>query len=110
MTSERDELAARQLSLVTALVAGGPPPVGVDPERVRLQALALLSKRFRSVVRRCSGLGADLWPAFQRYVAADPSTPTGTSDDAQRFTRYLREAGADGTCLADPNVDSSAAH
>ena len=34
------ELAARQLSLVTALVAGGTPPAGVDSERIRIQALA----------------------------------------------------------------------
>jgi hypothetical protein len=35
-------LAARQLALVNALVAGAAPPAGVDPERVHVQAQALL--------------------------------------------------------------------
>ena len=88
-------LAARQLSLVTALVAGGTPPAGVDPERVRIQALALVRKRSRSVARHrpelAANLGADFWPAFQRYAAADPAQPANTSD-AQRFARYVRKS------------------
>ena len=91
-----DELAARQLSLVTALVAGGAPPAGVDPERIRIQALALVRKRSRSVARHrpelAAGLGADFWPAFQRYAAADPTPPTNTSSDAKRFVRYMRKS------------------
>jgi len=90
------ELAARQLSLVTALVAGGSPPAGVDPGRVRIQALALLRKRSRSVARHrpelAASLGADFWPAFQRYAAADPAPPANTSSDAQRFARYVRNS------------------
>ena len=90
-----DELAARQLSLVKALVAGGAPPAGVDPERIRIQALALVRKRSRSVARHrpelAAGLGADFWPAFQRYAAADP-TPANTSSDAKRFVRYMRKS------------------
>jgi hypothetical protein len=90
------ELAARQLSLVTALVAGGTPPAGVDPERVRIQALALVRKRSRSVARHrpelAGSLGADFWPAFQRYAAADPTPPANTSSDARRFTRYVRKS------------------
>ena len=89
-------LAARQLSLVTALVAGGTPPAGVDPERVRIQVLALVRKRSRSVARHrpelASDLGADFWPAFQRYAAADPTPPTNTSSDAKRFVRYMRKS------------------
>jgi len=89
------ELAARQLSLVAALVAGGTPPAGVDPERVRIQALALVRKRSRSVARHrpelAANLGADFWPAFQRYAAADPAQPANTSD-AQRFARYVRKS------------------
>jgi hypothetical protein len=89
------ELTARQLSLVTALVAGGTPPAGVDPERVRIQALALVRKRSRSVARHrpelAANLGADFWPAFQRYAAADPAQPANTSD-AQRFARYVRKS------------------
>ena len=89
------ELTARQLSLVTALVAGGTPPAGVDPERVRIQAQALVRKRSRSVARHrpelAANLGADFWPAFQRYAAADPAQPANTSD-AQRFARYVRKS------------------
>lgn len=90
------ELAARQLSLVTALVAGGAPPAGVDPERVRIQALALVRKRSRSVARHrpelAASLGADFWPAFQRYAAADPTPPANTSSDAKRFARHVRKS------------------
>ena len=98
MTSARtdDELAARQLSLVKALVADGVPPAGVDPGRVRAQALALVHKRSRSVARRrpelAASLGADFWPAFQRYAAADPTPPANTSADAKSFARYVRKS------------------
>ena len=90
------ELAARQLSLVTALVAGGTPPAGVDPERVRIQALALVRKRSRSVARHrpelAASLGAGFWPAFQRYAAADPTPPANTSSDIKRFARHVRKS------------------
>jgi hypothetical protein len=90
------ELAARQLSLVAALVAGGAPPAGVDPERVRIQAQALVRKRSRSVARHrpelAASLGADFWPTFQRYAAADPTPPASTSSDVKRFARYLRKS------------------
>jgi hypothetical protein len=90
------DLAARQLSLVTALVAGGAPPAGVDSERVRIQAQALVRKRSRSVTRHrpelAASLGADFWPAFQRYAAARPTPPANTSSDAKRFARYVRKS------------------
>jgi hypothetical protein len=93
-STERGALAARQISLVSALVAGGSPPAGVDPERIRVQALALLRKRFRSVARYrpefAADLGTDFWPAFQRYAAAAPTPPTSTSHEVKRFARYLR--------------------
>ena len=90
------ELAARQLSLVTALVAGGAPPAGVDPERVCIQVLALVRKRSRSVARHrpelAASLGAGFWPAFQRYAAADPTPPANTSSDVNRFARHVRKS------------------
>src|SRR5579872_1204863 len=90
------ELAARQLSLVQALVAGGAPPAGVDPDRVRIQAQALVRKRSRSVARHrpelAASLGADFWPAFQRYAAANPTPPANTSSDTKRFARYMRKS------------------
>jgi hypothetical protein len=96
LPASTDELAARQLSLVKALVAGGTPPAGVDPERVRIQALALVRKRSRSVARRrpelAASLGGDFWPAFRRYAAADPTPPANTSSDARRFARHVRRS------------------
>lgn len=90
------ELAARQLSLVAALVAGGAPPAGVGPERVRIQAQALVRKRSRSVARHrpelAASLGGDFWPAFQRYAAADPAPPANSSSDAKRFAQYVRKS------------------
>jgi uncharacterized protein (UPF0276 family) len=90
-----DTLAARQMSLVRALVAGGYPPAGVDPERVRVQALALLRKRFRSVARYrpelVAALGANFWPTFQQYAAAEPTPSPSTSHDTERFARYMRK-------------------
>ena len=51
-------LAARQQALVAALVAGGEPPDGLDADRVRVQATALLAKRARSVARHQAELAA----------------------------------------------------
>ena len=94
--SARSELAARQKSLVTALLVGGPPPPGVDPERIRVQAMALLRTRSKSVARHhpelAADLGTDFWPAFQQYAAANPAPPTSPSHDAKRFIHHLREA------------------
>ena len=56
--SARDELGARQASLVAALVAGTAVPAGVDAERVRIQAAALLRKRGRDVARTRPELAA----------------------------------------------------
>jgi hypothetical protein len=89
-------LAARQLALVSALVAGGEPPEGLDACRVRVQATALLAKRARSVARHQPELAAELaddfWPAFRRYAAGRPAKPPGSSADAREFARYIRGA------------------
>ena len=94
--SDRTDLAARQLSLVTALVAGGPPPAGVDETRIRIQAADLLRKRSRSVARRnpelAAALGEDFWPVFQDYDRARTGPPPDCSTaDAREFARYLRK-------------------
>lgn len=87
-------LAARQLALVSALVAGAAPPAGVDPERVRVQAQALLRKRARSVARHRPDVAAALsdgfWPAFQRY-AAQSAPPASGAADAKAFASYTRK-------------------
>src|SRR5690348_146415 len=92
MASAYADLAARQRSLVAALVTGAAPPAGVDPRRVEIQARALLRKRSRSVARRypelAEALGAGFWPAFQDYAKAAPP-PDCSAADAQAFARYL---------------------
>ena len=87
-------LAARQLALVSALVAGAAPPVGMAQERVHIQAQALLRKRARSVARHQPHVAADLgdgfWAAFEQY-AAHSAPPTGRAADAKAFASYIRK-------------------
>ena len=90
--SARDELGARQASLVAALVAGAAAPAGVDAERVRIQATALLRKRGRGVARAEPELAAALGPSFGAVFAdyARGLPQEGCSaDDAAAFARYL---------------------
>ena len=90
-----ESLAARQLALVSALVAGAAPPAGMDQERVHVQAQALLRKRARSVARHqpdvAASLGDGFWPAFEQY-AARSAPPAGSAADARAFAGYLRKA------------------
>ena len=107
----RDELARRQLSLVTALVARGAPPAGVDPGRVRIQAAALVRKRSRSVTRRAPALAAALgpgfWAAFQDYDRARAGPPpAGSAADTRAFARYLTSTA--GGAHAAPGVRRAA--
>lgn len=44
MTGARDRLEQAQTALLAALLAGGPAPPGFDPERLRIQAAALIAK------------------------------------------------------------------
>jgi hypothetical protein len=95
-TAPGGSLAARQQALVAALVAGAPPPAGLSPERVRLQALALLRKRSRIAARHRPELAAQLgdayWTAFQRYAATRPGPPPSPHADAKAFARHIRAA------------------
>ena len=87
-------LAARQLALVSALVAGAAPPAGMAEERVHAQAQALLRKRARSVARHQPDVAASLadsfWPAFEQY-AAQAAPPAGSAADATAFARFIRK-------------------
>lgn len=89
-----ESLAARQLALVSALVAGAAPPSGMAPERVHVQAQALLRKRARSVARHqpdvAASLGDGFWPAFGQY-AAQSAPSTGSAADAKAFASYIRK-------------------
>ncbi len=90
--SAREDLAARQASLVAALVAGAPPPSGVDAERVRIQSAALLRKRGRSLAHAEPELAAALGPrfgtAFTAYAAGRPQDGC-SANDADEFARFL---------------------
>ena len=95
MASAYADLAARQRSLVAALVTGAAPPAGVDRRRVEIQALALLRKRSRSIAKRypelAVALGSCFWPAFQGYAKAAPPAECSATD-ARAFARYLTSA------------------
>ena len=90
--SARDELGARQASLIAALVAGAGTPTGVDAERVRIQAAALLAKRGRGVAHAEPELAAALdksfGAAFADYARRLPREGR-SADDAAAFARYL---------------------
>lgn len=93
----RAELAARQHELVAALVAGAQAPAGVDRDRVRVQAAALVRKRGRSVAHVQPDLAAALGPgfgrAFQDYARGRPGPPPDcAAADAVEFARYLCRA------------------
>jgi hypothetical protein len=96
--SSRDDLAARQLALVRALLTDGPVPPGFDAHRVRVEAAALRSKR-RTVA---SGLRPDLadllddrfGPLFDTW-ARDHPKPVELSfrADLDRFETWLYDEG-----------------
>ena len=90
--SARDELGARQASLIAALVDGAATPTGVDAERVRIQAAALLAKRGRGVAHAEPELAAALdksfGAAFADYARGRPHEGR-SADDAAGFARYL---------------------
>jgi hypothetical protein len=94
----RDDLAARQLALVRALLTGGPVPEGFDARRVGVEAAALRAKR-RTIA---SGLRPDLadlledrfGPLFDAW-ARDHPKPVELSfrADLDRFETWLYDEG-----------------
>ena len=92
----REDLAARQASLVAALVAGGEVPARLDADRIRIQAAALLRKRGRSVAHAqpdlAWALGESFWTMFMAYAAGRPRRCC-SAHDAADFTRYLLSTG-----------------
>lgn len=90
--SGREDLAARQAALVASLVAGAPPPSGVDADRVRVQSAAMLRKRGRSLARAepelAAALRRDFGAAFAAYATGRPQAG-GAADDAAEFARFL---------------------
>ncbi|GAB3877494.1 hypothetical protein GCM10029964_026690 [Kibdelosporangium lantanae] len=94
----RDRLAEAQSQLLHALLAGGPAPAGFDPERLRVEATALLSKRRRVVAmlqsEACGDLGDRFVPLFGEYGRAHPRrVGTRARDDARQFVEWCWEQG-----------------
>lgn len=94
----RDDLAARQLALVRALLAADPVPAGFDAHRVGVEAAALRSKR-RSVASRLRPDLADhledrFGPLFDTW-AVDHPKPVDLSfrADLDRFESWLYAEG-----------------
>jgi hypothetical protein len=95
---QRERLAAAQGELLRALLADGPVPSGFDPERLRVEANALLSKRRRVVAmletEACSELEDRFVPLFNEYAHAHPrEIGTRARQDAQAFVEWLWEQG-----------------
>lgn len=93
----RAALAERQGRVVAALVAGGEPPAGFDPERMRVQAHSLLAKR-RAIVAKlrpdaAEAAGPDLAAEFAAYARARTEPPPNYRTDADDFAAWLRGRG-----------------
>lgn len=94
----RDELARQQAELVAALVDGGPPPPGVDGDRLRVAAAALLEKRGRAIERTWPRLAmalATAWPEeLGRHLHERPGPPpSGALGDGRSLARVLAREG-----------------
>jgi uncharacterized protein (UPF0276 family) len=95
LAAARAALAQAQDGLVAALVSGAAGPAGFDPDRLRVQADALLAKRRDLVARLLPELAdeADFPARFAAYVRHCPGPPGGAAADAAAFTRHLRRSG-----------------
>jgi hypothetical protein len=113
MTTARERLAARQGQLLRALLAGGDPPPGFDPRRVRVEVKVLRDKRRRVVgylrpdLREALG---DRFPElFERYAAEYPKDQgTRAREDAHRFGEWLVEHGASHAPVTNVPISSDA--
>ena len=94
----RDDLAARQLALVRALLTVAPVPAGFDAHRVGVEAAALASKR-RSIAARLrpdlADLLADRFGELFDTWARDHPKPVELSfhADLDRFETWLYDEG-----------------
>ncbi|MET0187420.1 MAG: hypothetical protein ABW212_00375 [Pseudonocardia sediminis] len=86
------DLAARQAALVEALVAGGPDPIGFDPERLAATRRALLRKRAGQAAAAWPLLAAALGPNWTPTFAArfDGVAPTDALREGWDLARELR--------------------
>jgi hypothetical protein len=95
---QRERLAAAQADLLRALLTNAAPPAGFDPERLRVEANALRSKR-RGVVAMlqpdaCVALADRFIPLFNEFARDHPkSTTTRARQDALDFVAWLYAQG-----------------
>ncbi|WP_328320415.1 DUF692 domain-containing protein [Streptomyces sp. NBC_00388] len=92
----RQRLAVAETALLSALVAGTPPPEGFDARRLGVQSRALAAKR-ADVVSHVAPelpvlLGAGYRPAFLAYATSRPLSG-GYRRDALDFAEQLLDAG-----------------
>lgn len=95
---QRDRLAEAQAQLLRALLADGPAPAGFDPDRLRVEATALLAKRRRVVAmlesEACGDLGDRLVPLFAEFAETRPKlVGTRAREDARAFVEWLWDQG-----------------
>ncbi len=94
----RDDLAARQLALVRALLAGGPVPAGFDARRLGVEAAALGAKR-RTVTAQlrpdlADRLGPRFGPLFDEWAVEHPKrADTSFRADLDGFESWLYATG-----------------
>lgn len=94
----RDRLAAAQVALVAALLAGEDAPPGFDRRRLRVEARSLLNKRRRvtELLRPdlAGALGDRYAPLFDEWAPAHPRRVGVTAHaDADAFGEWLVEHG-----------------
>jgi uncharacterized protein (UPF0276 family) len=90
--------ASIQAALVHALVAGGEPPAGFDPDRIARQAAALRSKRRRVIARLRPDVETALGGGFADHFDAwarehPPLVGSCAGVDADAFAAWLVRAG-----------------
>lgn len=96
--TERDDLAARQLALVRALLAAGPVPAGFDAHRIGVEAVALRSKR-RTVAAQlrpdlADQLGQRFGSLFDEWAIGHPKrVDTSFRADLDGFESWLHAEG-----------------
>ncbi|WP_433270461.1 hypothetical protein ACQPZF_09840 [Actinosynnema sp. CS-041913] len=95
---QRDRLAAAQAELLHALLGNGKPPEGFDPDRLRVEARALLNKR-RGIVAMlrpdvADALGDRFRPLFADYARAHPRRAGSRArEDAAAFAEWAVAQG-----------------
>jgi uncharacterized protein len=90
LADARQRLGRAQKELIAGLTGGAAPP-GFDPDRIDVQAGALLAKRRESVARRLPELAETVGfrVRFDAYARVHPKPGAGSAADADAFTRTL---------------------